>query len=614
MNQAAFKIKSRKNIKDQSLLLRPGLTVFVGGNGSGKSSLLESLFLQSIEDSIEQTAVCFTSGPNENFSSIFDKYRAKNKWNPEALKTLSLNKYLFDISWAPFLVLLAAFSSEKEKPSLVYEFLETNNYFLKDLELKVSVKKDLLIKVENDAELTTSSFVRILEKLIRADLIEYKGSFSRKIRISEVSSKVLKSPNKILSDELFTGLLDLTDILINKLPLNVNDQGPSRRLLIKKLITAISLGSLNESVYSLENSKLFVEKNGSQFSNREFSDGEYQLLMTYAIMDLFDDPESLLLLDEMDSHVHQKMIPVLWKRASEAKGVFLSTTHNPTSLKYCNSTRILALKFGQIISAGEEYASELSNIFDNNETVSKVLALGFKDVPNLLIIDGYKDWAIFVILAKRKLGKNFDQRLIEKITLHKVNSDQIKDLSLDNKKYQFIQEIIRCFDSELTNDEIKNKTLKNVIVIFDRDTRDLKDKYKDKNLSIIKEEHLDTYNKGLGFKTFGVSLHRREIENYLLVPSILKSKESTEIVGFPGTSKMELNAKTILNSIEKNDEETLATIDCKDFINKHICNEKGRGHFSKDLTEALVETYDPSEISPYIQNLHNFLIEKLFES
>lgn len=67
---------------------------------------------------------------------------------------------------------------------------------------------------------------------------------------------------------------------------------------------------------------------------------------------------------------------------------------------------------------------ELSSIFDSRETGSRVLALGFRDKRNIVVLDGYKDWLIFTVLAKRKLGESFDARLESDVTLHKVTSSQ----------------------------------------------------------------------------------------------------------------------------------------------------------------------------------------------
>ncbi|NMV42278.1 AAA family ATPase, partial [Vibrio parahaemolyticus] len=43
----------------------------------------------------------------------------------------------------------------------------------------------------------------------------------------------------------------------------------------------------------------------------DLSDGEYQLLFLYALIDLFDAPNTLFLFDEADSHLHYKNVEKL---------------------------------------------------------------------------------------------------------------------------------------------------------------------------------------------------------------------------------------------------------------------------------------------------------------
>ncbi|MBS5199869.1 MAG: AAA family ATPase [Acinetobacter sp.] len=59
----------------------------------------------------------------------------------------------------------------------------------------------------------------------------------------------------------------------------------------------------------------------------DLSDGEYQILFIYALLDLFDDEDTLFLLDEVDSHLHYKNIEQLWAALHSIKGYTLTTTH-----------------------------------------------------------------------------------------------------------------------------------------------------------------------------------------------------------------------------------------------------------------------------------------------
>ncbi|WP_369686215.1 AAA family ATPase [Photobacterium kishitanii] len=59
--------------------------------------------------------------------------------------------------------------------------------------------------------------------------------------------------------------------------------------------------------YFFNRSSMKLEFNNS-LSLSDLSDGEYQILFIYALLDLFDSEDTLFLLDEVDSHLHYKNI------------------------------------------------------------------------------------------------------------------------------------------------------------------------------------------------------------------------------------------------------------------------------------------------------------------
>ena len=59
----------------------------------------------------------------------------------------------------------------------------------------------------------------------------------------------------------------------------------------------------------------------------QLSDGEYQLLFLYALIDLFDSDSTLFLFDEADSHLHYKNVEKLWALLHGIKGHAITTTH-----------------------------------------------------------------------------------------------------------------------------------------------------------------------------------------------------------------------------------------------------------------------------------------------
>ncbi|WP_419619064.1 AAA family ATPase [Thiolapillus sp.] len=77
----------------------------------------------------------------------------------------------------------------------------------------------------------------------------------------------------------------------------------------------------------------FLDKEGLKLSLKggleldQLSDGEYQLLFLFALIDLFDAENTLFLLDEADSHLHYQNIDRLWGILKRLKGRTITTTH-----------------------------------------------------------------------------------------------------------------------------------------------------------------------------------------------------------------------------------------------------------------------------------------------
>ena len=82
----------------QSLRIDKVATLIVG-NGSGKSTILGSIFEQRLANDAHQNlnVVCFSSGQNENYSSKFSRYLRRER---QAGRGLSLECVYFDKSWS----------------------------------------------------------------------------------------------------------------------------------------------------------------------------------------------------------------------------------------------------------------------------------------------------------------------------------------------------------------------------------------------------------------------------------------------------------------------------------------------------------------------------------
>jgi hypothetical protein len=334
--------------------------------------------------------------------------------------------------------------------------------------------------------------------------------------------------------------------------------------------------------------------------------------MTYAIIDLFDDTSAVLVMDEVDSHVHQQIIPRLWTSFNSLKGFLVTTTHNPTSLKYSDFSRVMAIK-GGLIQTGFEFTKQLSSIFDCKEAENRVLCLGFRHQENLVVIDGYKDWVFFNELAKIKLGDRYDRRLESNVFVYQVTSSQDVDLTDTNAKISFIKKMERLFYSDLTYEQQRQKKLKKVLFLYDRDNRNLNGQYKNQNaynIVSVPVEHQESRGPH-NISAVHLFWHLREIENYLLLDDILASLNPENIVGKIGTTNVDINVRQVLDAIRNNDDELLAQLDCKEFVTNLIKREDGDG-VDFDHLRHLLANILPHSISGYIEEMHNRIVREIF--
>jgi predicted ATPase len=100
------------------------ITTFIGGNGSGKSTILKSIFDEKLEGTNYQdyNIVCFSSGQNESYSDNFSKYLNTERTKKNAL---NLDCFYYEKLWAMLLIFLATTSKHDREERT---FLKQNNY------------------------------------------------------------------------------------------------------------------------------------------------------------------------------------------------------------------------------------------------------------------------------------------------------------------------------------------------------------------------------------------------------------------------------------------------------------------------------------------------------
>jgi len=123
------------------------------------------------------------------------------------------------------------------------------------------------------------------------------------------------------------------------------------------------------------------------------SDGEYQLLSLFAIVDLFDSESTLFLLDEIDTHVHYTLIKQVWNLLKCVKGNILTSTHILDSVLNNKFSSIRYVKNGSI-SDNYILAEIITRIEDLSARKEFQFAIAAKS-ENILLIDNINDLNIF---------------------------------------------------------------------------------------------------------------------------------------------------------------------------------------------------------------------------
>ena len=285
MTTLEFKSKISENT--QTINVNNGITTFIGGNGSGKSSILEAIFEKYIEDD-NFRVICFSSGQNELFTELFNKHKQTNrKYLRE--RNEPIQSFYFNNEWIKLLIFWSSIFKEN---GLVRTYLKEKGYIEVDnlgddissrLDFRFRVRKNNVLNIRREIEkeelgnnendegyelqenlLRKTEFHETLEKIIYAFVIDFDF---------QNNDNLVKRWLTFDSKKAF-------EVFTHK---NVN-----------KLFSFWALatnGWLSNSELSEFNLRF---KNNIQF--KHLSDGEYQILSTYAIIDLFDNENTIFLL------------------------------------------------------------------------------------------------------------------------------------------------------------------------------------------------------------------------------------------------------------------------------------------------------------------------------
>jgi ABC-type cobalamin/Fe3+-siderophores transport system ATPase subunit len=588
------------------------IATFIGGNGSGKSSILKSIFDEKLktDSTLYQgyKIVCFSSGQNENYSESFARYL---KTERKAKRALSLDCFYYDKSLAKLLIFLSSTSNQN---GLVRRFLKQNNYIVES-----EFDEDESTKISFDVQV--DKVYSDLVKQARRD--EANGSddvITNKAYHQTLSNFIntLVDENYDFSEPLALKTIQLSQNTMSNVSFETDEQTSFDSKIMFFTQAADNDYFIVKSSFAIEFLKVpevdSVEKNVLRLE--DLSDGEYQLLFLYALVDLFDRDNTLFLFDEADSHLHYKNIDQLWSTFHNIGGKVITTTHLLDSISKAGINKLKVVEGGLIQNNDSAF-----RLTQRLEALSEVQSIQFKLVsmyPNVVLMDHAHDWEIFKILVIRKLGvdeestKNILQALSGFICLS-VSSGYKEEY----EKKKFADNKIIWLSNFENHYKYLDCSTRNVFMICDRDDYPINLIGTSKNSLIVKKHELFKPKKAKNKKkqnsnslssTSLLSWKRREIKHYLLSHTALKDLRENFNSKLHPHEQLKAN-----NNADKEDNgdfnDSLAKLSSelvKDIIDPFV-NIDGKG-FCVEKTQDFVSRIPKEEISDDIVEMYNYLM------
>lgn len=576
------------------------IATLIGENGSGKSSILQSVFEERLNNRAHQhlNVVCFSSGQNENYSEKFSIYLKRER---KAGRGLGLDCLYFDKPWSKLLIFLATATKRTGK---VRSFLRERDYVTESalagddqstfLKCAFKIDKSYVnriqdaLKREANGEVNTlrnTPYFRSLDSFISTFYSsDYEFQQPLRKRIIEIRANRLIDVSFDYPRQAQAGEEGVEASEVNDQPQNT---------MFDPEVSFFTQAADNNYFIDKKGYKLFF-KDGIELD--QLSDGEYQLLFLYALIDLFDAESTLFLFDEADSHLHYKNVEKLWSLLHSIRGHAITTTHLLDSIS-AKENRIEHLKVVEKGKISED--NKIKQLINRLSVLSRAKSVEFEvcgKLPSIALLDDYNDWLIFTKLAERK---GYDiLRLNNVYALKKTSSVNSDAETLGLPKVDWVKSLANCESKILTSriflicdkDESNHSFLDNGVQVAGK-------KYKDLLKSI-------SWQSGVNVQTFLLSWKRREIKNYLLSYTALEHHNVLDKI-----NNGDIAQRNHLQANNSGDNDDIRRLNAKDVIDP-IINTDGIG-LDTDKLQAYIDLIPPEEISEDITNMYNFIIGKI---
>ncbi|MFA0284386.1 AAA family ATPase [Vibrio sp. 10N.222.55.F12] len=383
------------------------IATFIGGNGSGKSTILKSIFDEKLKGSLYEDlkVVCFSSGQNESYSERFAHYLNTERKDKRAL---NLDCFYYDKSLAKLLIFL---STTGDQNGLVRKFLRHNGYVIEsEFEEDDSTKISFDIKVDK-------AYVSLVGQAQKEE-----GQGNSDVMTNKAYHLTLGNFINTLVDDSydFSQSLEMKTIQLSQSELSkVSFETDEHTSFDSKIMFFTQAADNDYFVVKNSFNLEFLKVNGSSGEEskplrlEDLSDGEYQLLFLYALIDLFDRENTLFLFDEADSHLHYRNIDRLWEVYNKIEGSLITTSHLLDSIAKAGIDKLRTIERGEV-----QYTNSSFKLLQRLEALSEVEETQYKIVSmykNIVVMDHAHDWEIFKLLLKKKLSNDekYSDEIIE---------------------------------------------------------------------------------------------------------------------------------------------------------------------------------------------------------
>ncbi|MEX7536682.1 AAA family ATPase [Providencia rettgeri] len=584
------------------------IATLIGENGCGKSSILQSVFEQRLSRHAYQhlSVVCFSSGQNENYSSIFSNYLSRER---QAGRGLSLECLYFNKPWSKLLIFLATAIKRTGK---VRSFLNDRGYVTESADTLDDISTVLKCSFRIDRNYVN----RVQDALNR----EVRGEVNT-LRSTPYFRSLDSFISKFYSQDYDFGIAvrkHMIEIPANRLidisfdyPREIqagdedaeagNENPQAQNISFDPEVSFFTQAADNDYFIDKKGYKLFF-KDGIELD--QLSDGEYQLLFLYALIDLFDAPNTLFLFDEADSHLHYKNVEKLWSLLHSIQGHAITTTHLLDSIS-AKENRIEHLKVVEHGRINED--NKIKQLISRLSVLSRAKSVEFEvcgKLPSIAILDDENDWAIFVKLAERK---GHDVTRIASINpLKKSSSYTCDEDTLGEIKVNWVK--------ALGSSESQIFTRK-IFLICDRD--EANPSWKPNGVQLAGRTYGELVSsikwaEGYQVDTFLLAWKRREVKHYLLSFTALSHHNQINTVN---NDRLAAGFHLKPNDSGDNDGIRKLSSDIVKAATHSLINNLTGAEHEKGLCMEKLQTYidliPSTEISEDITNMYNFIIGKL---